>query len=200
MDTFQYLSGLIQVYGYPIIAVAAFLESAGVPFPGVVLVILGGAAASTGHVNIFWVIVVSSIAAILGMCGGYFIGRKSGKKIIKKLEELHWLHKENIQKMEKYFLAHGHKALFVGRFVSFFGTYLAFVAGVFRMPFHIFFFYNVAGSIVWATAFSLLGFIIGNNFPLLQEILKDFRIIALIVGGIIIISAGVWYFMRKRKA
>jgi membrane protein DedA with SNARE-associated domain len=78
-------------------------------------------------------------------------------------------------------------------------TYVAFFAGIFRLPYPTFLIYNLAGSIVWSITFGLLGYFIGNNLNLLYTILTDFK--ELVIGGFVLFAAYllVQKYFRSRK-
>lgn len=199
MENFAFLSELIRTYGYYIIGIGVFLESMGVPSPGETVLIMGGVAASLGQLNIVGVILVTVIAATLGDNMGYMVGKHYGMKLIKKLEHIHLFRVENQQKIEKFFHKHGNKTIFIGRFTLILRTYAALFAGIFKMPYQIFFFYNLTGAILWATTFGLLGYFLGYNLPLLEKIIVDFNSLVFVVVGIVIVFLIVRYFWKKNK-
>lgn len=186
MEDFGSIINLIKMYGYWVIAVGIFLECMGVPFPGETVLILGGVGASLGHLNLAAVIIIAIIAAVAGDNVGYIIGKKFGRKIIKKFEHLPLFHYKHIERAEGFFRRHGNKTVFIGRFTAILRTYAAVLAGVFGMEHKIFFFYNVTGGIVWAIIFGVLGYIIGNNLPLLGEIISDVNVVVLSVVGLFV--------------
>lgn len=186
MEDFSTLIHLIKMYGYWVIGIGIFLECMGVPFPGETVLILGGVGASLGHLNLAAVIIIAIIAAVTGDNVGYMIGKKFGRKIIKKFEHFPLFHYKHIERAEGFFKRHGNKTVFIGRFTAILRTYAAVLAGVFGMEHKVFFFYNVTGGIVWAIIFGVLGYMIGNNLPLLGKIVSDVNVVALSVVGLFV--------------
>jgi membrane protein DedA with SNARE-associated domain len=187
MENLGYIIDLIKTYGYWVIAGGIFLECMGVPFPGETVLVLGGVAASLGHLNLALVIILAATAAVLGDNMGYFIGKKFGRKIIKKLEKFPLFHAKHIDRAEGFFKRHGNKTVFIGRFTAILRTYAALFAGIFDMHYSTFFIYNLTGGILWATIFGFVGFFLGNNMDLIGKIVADVNIlflaiIALFVG------------------
>lgn len=192
MENLNVIVDLITNYGYVIIGAIIFLECIGIPFPGESSLILGGVAASLGHLNLVGVIIVSMVAAVAGDNLGYLVGKKFGRKIIKKFEHFPLFHYKHIERAEKFYKKHGNKTVFIGRFIAIIRTYAAVFAGIFDMHYPTFFFYNLTGGIVWAITFGIFGYAIGNNIPLLMSIVKDFNAMVLLLA----VGFGVFTIVR----
>jgi len=200
MEDFPFLIHLIKTYGYYVIAVGIFLECMGVPFPGETVLILGAVAASMHHLNLAAVIIIAMVAAVVGDNMGYLIGKKFGRKIIKKFEHFPLFHYSHIERAEKFFKRHGNKTVFIGRFTAVLRTYAAVLAGVFDMPYEIFFIYNLTGGVLWAIIFGLLGYLIGNNLPLIGKIVKDLNFFMLgLIAAFVLYKAGKIYWRNRKK-
>src|SRR6185369_4118465 len=102
-------------------------------------------------------------------------------------------HVHHIEKAENFFKKHGNKTVFIGRFTALLRTYAAVLAGVFEMHYPTFFFYNFTGGVAWAVLMGYVGYIIGNNLPLLLRIIKDMNLA--ILGGLVLII--VFFIVRK---
>jgi membrane protein DedA with SNARE-associated domain/membrane-associated phospholipid phosphatase len=163
---------LVSQYGYFIVVVTIMLECAGVPMPGETALIVAAAVAGTGKLDIRIVIAVATLAAIVGDNGGYWIGRYFGRSLIARFGKIIHLNEHRIKKIEGYFSRHGSKTVFFGRFFSILRTYSAFFAGIFQMPYGTFTLYNALGGVTWATTFGILGFLFGQNLPLLEKIAR----------------------------
>jgi membrane protein DedA with SNARE-associated domain len=197
MEHFQNIIELIRTYGYWVVGIGIFMECMGIPFPGETVLILGGVAASLGHLNLAVVIIIASASAVLGDNMGYFVGRKLGRKILKKLEKFPFYKPKHIESAEKFFKEHGNKTVFIGRFTAILRTYAALFAGIFDMPYPSFFVYNFCGGVLWATLFGFVGFLIGNNLPLIGKIISDFNLLFLIILVIIIGWFAGKYWLKK---
>jgi membrane protein DedA with SNARE-associated domain len=182
MEEFSYILELTKVYGYWVVGIGIFLECMGVPFPGETVLILGAVSASLGYMNLTFVIILAAMAAIIGDNIGYYLGKKYGRKIIKKFEHFPLFHYKHIDRAERFFKAHGNKTVFIGRFTAILRTYAALFAGVFDMPYGTFFFYNFTGGVIWATVMGLVGFHIGNNLELIGQIITDFNLVFLAIA------------------
>jgi membrane protein DedA with SNARE-associated domain len=156
------------------------LESTGIPFPGETVLLVGAAlAASSSRLHIEWVILWAAAGAILGDNGGYWAGRKLGHPLLKKVGPLLHFDAKKQAKIEGFFERHGAKTVFLGRFIALLRTWAAFFAGLNRMKYSTFLAYNALGGILWALAIGILGFLFGQNLPLLEKWLGDFSFVVL---------------------
>jgi membrane protein DedA with SNARE-associated domain/membrane-associated phospholipid phosphatase len=172
MEIVEFLIEMIEQYGYIIVFLAIMLESMGVPLPGETTLVIAAAAAGTGHLNIFGVIIAAASGAIIGDGIGYWLGRRLGRPFLEKHGRWFHLTEDRMFKLEKLFVKHGPMTVFFGRFFSLLRTYAALFAGVWRMKYTVFTLYNALGGIVWATVFGVLGFVFGQNLPALEKIAK----------------------------
>lgn len=197
-----YLNDIISQYGswtYGILFAVIFVETGLVimPFlPGDSLLFAAGAlAALEGSVlNIWLMIVLLMIAAILGDTVNYWIGHTLGEKAY----ESKWVKKEYIDKTHEFFEKHGGKTIFLARFVPIIRTFAPFVAGVGQMSYKYFFSYNVIGGLVWVPLFSLAGYFFGglefveHNFTLV--------ILAIIVISLVPVFIEAWKARKESAA
>jgi membrane protein DedA with SNARE-associated domain len=112
------IANLITDYGLLVVAVVIGLESIGLPFPGESVLILAGIFAGTQHqLNIFWVVVVAAVAAIVGQAIGYLVGREFGYRLLLRYGPYVRVTESRIKLGEYLFLRHGRKIIVVARFV-----------------------------------------------------------------------------------
>ncbi len=195
----EHLNAIVQQYGvltYGILTLVIFLETGIVatPFlPGDSLLFAAGAIASLGSMNIAFLILILSIAAILGDTVNYWIGRKAGPLVFSK-EKSWFFNKDYLRRAYDFYEKHGAKTIIIARFIPIVRTFAPFVAGVGQMNYVKFLSYNVAGGILWVVAFSLAGYFFGN-IPVIKE---NF---SLVIIGIIIVSLAptVIEFLKHRK-
>ncbi len=180
-----YLGQLISTYGaltYLILFVVIFIETGLVftPFlPGDSLLFAAGAFAALGSLNIFSLLILLSVAAILGDTANYWIGHFFGEKIIAHPKVP--INKSHIEETQKFFEKHGGKTIILARFVPIVRTFAPFVAGIGKMTYAKFISYNIIGGLVWVSVATLAGYFFGN-IPVVQE---NF---SLIVIAIVLIS------------
>jgi membrane protein DedA with SNARE-associated domain len=145
-----------------IMFVLLMLESFGLPLPGETALIACGVLASQGHVPIAWVIVVAIGAAVTGDNLGYWVAREGGRKLLYGRRLTRGYAQRYLPRGERFFARHGGKAVFLGRFVAVLRVTAAWVAGLTRMRWGRFLFWNTAGAIVWATLVGLAAYYLGD--------------------------------------
>src|SRR5579872_2485451 len=139
------------------------LESFGIPLPGETALIAFGVLASQGHPSIVSVIVVAAAGAIVGDNLGYWIiGRLGGRALFARWRWLNGYADRFLPAAERIMKRHGGKTVFFGRFVAILRFTAAWVAGIGRMPWWRFLFWNAAGGIIWATAVGLVSYYAGK--------------------------------------
>lgn len=138
------------------------IESAGIPLPGETALVTCGALASQSKLSIVAVIVVASSAAIVGDNGGYWIGRKGGRKLLERWSFVNKHAQKVLPRAERLFAKHGGKTVFFGRFVAVLRITAAWMAGISHMPWWRFLLFNAAGGILWANLVGLVAYYSGK--------------------------------------
>jgi membrane protein DedA with SNARE-associated domain len=153
------MTHFITDHGLPLLFLAVMIESFGIPVPGETALIAFGVLASEGHYSIASVIAVAAAGAIVGDNLGYWlIGRVGGRALFRRWRWLHQYSERVLPRAEKLMAHYGGAAVFFGRFVAILRYTVAWVAGLSRMPWWRFLFWNAAGAIVWATAVGLIAY------------------------------------------
>ena len=158
----DHLSVVIQSYGawtYLLLFVIIFLETGFVitPFlPGDSLLFAAGTFAGMGALNITVLVIVLSVAAILGDTVNYWIGHFIGPKAFSG--NVRFLKKEYLDRTHEFYEKHGGKTIILARFIPIIRTFAPFVAGVGAMSYGKFITYNVVGGIAWVLLFTLAGY------------------------------------------
>lgn len=182
-----HLGSLIYQYGiatYAILFGIIFVETGLVftPFlPGDSLLFAAGAFAALGSLNIFAVIGLLIIAAVLGDTANYWIGHFFGEKLVANPKVP--IKKEHIEETKKFFEKYGGKTIILARFVPIVRTFAPFVAGIGKMTYSKFISFNIIGGISWVLVASLAGYFFGN-IPFVKE---NFSIVVLAIVFISIV-------------
>ncbi|MGB2954271.1 MAG: DedA family protein [Gaiellaceae bacterium] len=150
-------------HGLPLLFVVVMIESFGIPLPGETALIAFAVLAASGHYSIVTVIAVAAAGAIVGDNLGYWlIGRLGGRALFDRWRWLNRYADRVIPRAEAIMARHGGKAVFFGRFVSILRYTIAWIAGLSRMHWWRFLFWNAAGGIVWATAVGVIAYYAGS--------------------------------------
>ncbi|HLM86053.1 MAG TPA: DedA family protein [Solirubrobacteraceae bacterium] len=182
--------------GYPLIFLIVVIETGcGVPVaPGELALLTGAIAASDGKLNIFAVIGVAAVAAIIGDNIGYVIGRKGGRWLLERPGLFARQRREVLGMADWFFDRHGPKAVFIGRWLPVLRVYASWLAGGSKMDWRKFAMWNAAGGIVWALSIGLFGYFVGSSAKSLMNELGPFAIIVVLIGIV-----GVAFTIRRQR-
>ena len=182
--------------GLPVMALLIAGESMGLPLPGETALITAAILASRGKLDIVPVIVLAATAAIVGDNLGYLIGRRGGRKLILRYERLRPHAERALATGEPFFARHGPKAVFLGRWFAGLRIAAAWLAGINRMRWPSFLFWNATGGMAWAVSIGVLAYALGHSA---ERILKTAGVVG--AGGIVLggVAAFVWLRARRRS-
>jgi membrane protein DedA with SNARE-associated domain len=190
------MESLVQDYGLVILFVLIAMESAGVPLPGETALITAGVLAARGDMDIVEVIVVAAAAAIIGDNVGYWVGRLGGRRLLERWEPLERHASRVLPWSERFFKRHGAKTIFFGRFFAVLRVTAAWLAGISRMHWWQFFFWNAAGGICWAVLVGLVSYYLGRAAA---EAINRYGLIAgIAIVALLVLGALVFRFIRRR--
>lgn len=193
------LDPLLNLHGweaYALVGALVFAEASiliGFVFPGETAVIVGGVAASRGHVNIVTLIVLVVACGIAGDSVGYLVGQKWGQRLlqVRFLRDRQRLLNAALDQLNR----RGAVAVVLGRFTAFLRAVVPGLAGMSSMPYRIFLPANAAGGIVWGTAFCLLGYFVGHAYTKVEHVSG---IASDVLLGLIV-AAVVFVVIRRRR-
>jgi membrane protein DedA with SNARE-associated domain len=174
------------------------LESAGLWLPGETALIAAGVYASKGHLSIVGVIAVAAAGAIIGDNIGYWLGREAGRRLIYRYGWTRRLAERVMPPAERFFEKHGGKAVFLARFFGGVRVTGAWMAGITRMSWWRFLFWNAAGGIVWAVGVGLVAFYAGRA---VADTIARYGVYGgIAVGLLIVIAIAALHVWRRRLA
>ena len=198
LDTHLY--GLVSTYGIwvnVLLFVIVFAETGFVatPFlPGDSLLFAAGAIAATGALNVYALVAILVVAAILGDTANYWIGYYIGPKVFRKHKSL-FFNPEYLERTYRFFEKYGGKTIIIARFIPIIRTFAPFVAGIGRMSYFRFALYNVLGGIFWVPIFIYMGYFLGN-LPIIKE---NFSLMIVAIIIISFIPAIIEYFKHRQE-
>lgn len=194
---------LINQIGYPGFFVASFLENLIPPIPSEVIMPLGWYLASTGKLNLIWVIIVCTLWSTIWNLPWYVVGRYFSKKKIKKFVEKYgkyfFYKPEYVDDIYKTFDNNQRKIIFLGRFVPGARWFLGIPAGSAKMNFGLFFWYTLAGTLIWSSFLVLLGYYVWENRSIIVDWVSKYDHYMIYVVALLLIWF-VIYIARKRRS
>jgi membrane protein DedA with SNARE-associated domain len=193
------LRTFIADYGYWAVVLALLAESAGIPVPGEITLLLASFLAySERHLHVGWIIVAGTCAATLGGNLGYAVGEHGGRPLLERYRSLLRISPELLERGEKMFERYGAAAIFFSRFIFGMRVFAGPLAGVLRMRWRAFTLFNFLGAAAWVTLMSVAGYLFGRHWQTLLRVMQRFNITVLIVAAVVI--AYLWWRYRRQAA
>jgi membrane-associated protein len=197
----EWIGPLFATAGYLIIAIAVLSERSilvGLFVPGDVIIALGGVYAARGDLDLVAVIAIAFVAAMIGESTGFWLGRRYGMRLIRRLPFVNRI-EHRIEAVEGYFEQHGGKTVAIGRYATAAGAAIPFVAGMARMRYQRFLLFDAPAVLLWAVGITLVGYIFGSNLDVVETILSRFGWAIL---GLLVLAIGAriaWGRVRRRR-
>lgn len=195
----QHLSQIISQYGtwtHLILFLIVFCETGLVvtPFlPGDSLLFAAGAFAALGALDLWLVVILLIVAAIVGDSVNYWVGAYIGPRAFRG--DIRFLRKEYLDRTHAFYEKHGGKTIILARFVPIIRTFAPFVAGVGAMSYPKFITYNVVGAVLWVGLFVLGGYFFGN-IPVVRD---NFTVVILAIIAISVLPIAVEALRARRS-
>lgn len=188
------LLGLFVSYGYWILAAAVFLDKAGLPIPGELLLLAVGAVARSGDLNLGLGLLLAAAAAVGGDSAGYWLGRWGGDRLLRTYCRATLGSGRCVEQAVGFYERYGRAAVVFGRFVVGVRAFLPSLAGSARMPIAQFLLYDSVGALLWSSLFTFIGYGFGRQLELIGRSYRagwTAMIVVLLVGVAIYLAAKV---------
>jgi membrane protein DedA with SNARE-associated domain/membrane-associated phospholipid phosphatase len=190
------ISNSLGAWTYLLVGVFAFAETGafvGLVVPGETVMLLGGAVAGQGAIDIYLLIAIAWFAAWLGDTTSFFIGRRLGREFVITHGPKFGISHERFEKVEDYFGRHGGKTIFIGRFISLVRAFAPFIAGSSGMRYRNFVPYSILGTGLWASAHILVGYFFSRS---IESAGKYAAKGAFLLATLIVVVVGVVFLSR----
>lgn len=193
-------SALSHLHGWVAVALIAALvfgETAiflGFVLPGEAAVVFGGVLASRGHLSLPWLIAVVVITAITGPLIGYEVGKRMGDRLFtaRRLRRI----AVPLDRAKTTLRHKGGLAVLGGRFVAIVRALMPAAAGAAGMPYRVFLFHNALGGLIWGVGYSLLGYLAGSAYGVVERAVGTGLAVAIAV--LVVAALAVWAWRRHR--
>ena len=187
------LEGVYLHYGYWLVFLSSFVEISplGWAIPGGLILAGAGFYAYGGQVGLFPILVFSWLGAWLTFLLAYFLGRKTGLALVKKLRQ-----EENAKKARFLLKKHGGTILTTSMLANLTRFWIAYVAGLQNYSLLKFFFYSAAASLTWTSLMVVVGYLAGRERALLETGLASLGVLAWVL---ILAALATIYFKTKKE-
>jgi membrane protein DedA with SNARE-associated domain len=188
------ITTIMDTIGAPGTALLIALESIFPPIPSEVVLLSAGFAANQGDLNLIAAIIWTTVGSVVGALVLYYLGAWLGRERVRKIAlKMPLVKVDDVDKTEKWFQKHDTKAVFFGRMIPLFRSFISIPAGIERMDVKRFIIYTAAGSLIWNTLFLVLGYKLGENWEVVEKYVGyiQYAIIAAIAAFAV-------YWVQKR--
>jgi undecaprenyl-diphosphatase len=188
--------------GYFIIAGGVLMERSvfiGLIIPGDIILALGGVYAAQHKMNLVSVIVIGTVAAIAGESIGFWLGRRFGIRLLRRLPFFGPRLSRVVEESRDYFRRHGGKTVAIGRYATAAGAFIPFTAGAAHMSYPRFLAFDVPAIAVWATGISIFGYAFGRNLAFIDKVLSRFGYGVLALFVLVFAGRLAWKKWQERR-
>ena len=201
MDIADWAVSVMEALGAPGAGLLIALENLFPPLPSEVILPLAGFSASQGNLSLTAALIWTTAGSVAGAIVLYWIGALIGRNRLRRVvARMPLLKLSDVDRTEAWFARHGTKAVFFGRFVPIFRSLISVPAGVERMRFGVFLLYTSLGSAVWNTVFVVAGYVLGENWHVIESSVGVYSKIVLAAVAVAVVVFVVTRLRRNRRA
>jgi membrane protein DedA with SNARE-associated domain len=186
LNIIEFITQLISSWGYAGIYITMTLESTLIPIPSEIVIPFAGFLAYMGEMNIWLIVLVSSFANLTGSIIAYEIGKYLGRGFIERYGKYVLLNMKHVELVERWFDRYGSLTVLFSRMLPVVRTVNALPAGIGKMNFPKFCIYTFIGSIPWNLALVLVGYLLKENWSILEKYSLYIDILAVFVAVAVI--------------
>lgn len=191
---------LVGAVGYTGLFIIVFAETGlliGFFLPGDSLLITTGLLAQRGELEVWLLLPLLIIAAVLGDATGFQIGKHAGLRLFQRPDS-RFFKRHHLERAELFYGRHGGKTIVIARFFALIRTFAPTVAGAANMPYRKFAAYNVAGGVLWVVSMVWLGYFFGTKVERIEVFLTGL-VVATVALSVIPAAWHLWRSRRRRQ-
>jgi membrane protein DedA with SNARE-associated domain len=192
----SWIVAVISATGYLGIAFLMAIESACIPLPSEVIMPFAGYLVSIGQANLLGVATAGAIGCNIGSTVAYYVAAFGGRPVLEAYGKYILITRKELERTDRFFERYGAAAVFFGRLLPVVRTFIAFPAGLARMPMMKFQIYTFLGSWPWCLAIAYVGYLLGARWesdPTMRKLFHDFDAVIVLVG----LAACVWFVWSR---
>ncbi len=190
---------VISSGGYLGIVALMAIESACIPLPSEIIMPFAGYLVSTGRFDLYLAATAGAVGCNVGSIFAYELGRRGGRPAFLRWGRYLLIGPGDIDAADRFFARFGNMAVLVGRLLPVIRSFIAFPAGVAKMPLLQFHIYTFIGSWPWCFGLAWVGMVLGDKWNSDPRIKAAFHSADLVIGVVLVVAAGL-YVAHKRKA
>jgi membrane protein DedA with SNARE-associated domain len=177
--------------GYWALIIFAFVQACCIPISSEITFGFAGVLAYEGHLSLVLVIVIGTLAELAGSSAAYGLGRLGGRHTVERYRRYLLMTRKDVDRVERFFDRRGAWSVAVARVIPLVRAFAGLVAGFMEVPVLAFEAFNLAGTLIWATALSLIGYSLGSDWVRASKSFSDASdvlsvVVVLLLVGLIV--------------
>ncbi len=197
-----FMTTFLMDAGYWALIVFAFVQACCIPISSEITFGFAGVLAYEGHLSLVLVIIIGTLGELAGSTAAYGLGRLGGRHTVERYRKYLLMTRRDVERVERFFAGRGAWAVAIGRVIPLVRAFTGLVAGFMEVPALPFEIFNLIGTLVWATALSVIGYELGHEWT---SVSKNFShasdaLAALVVLMLVALIAHKWHQLRKERA
>ncbi|HUJ26682.1 MAG TPA: DedA family protein [Myxococcales bacterium] len=190
-----WIQGVISAMGYPGVGGLMAIESACIPLPSEVIMPFAGSLIPGGRFTLLGCALAGAVGCVVGSIPAYYAGAYGGRPLILRYGKYILLSREHLDWADRFFAERGDVTVFIARLLPVVRTFIAFPAGVSKMPMGKFVGYTFIGSLPWCLGLAWVGMKLGEHIDQLKPWFHRFDAVLVAVG----LVAVAWFVRRQLK-
>ncbi len=195
----HFVQGIVRDLGYPGLFMLIMLESTLVPIPSELVMPFAGFMAQRGDFSLPVILIINSVAALVGSGLCYALGAAGGKPILLRYGKYILVRPKDLEKTENYFARHGKATVLIGRFLPVVRHIISIPAGIARMPLVPFFTQTFIGATIWGTVLIFIGYGLGARWDSVANTLKRVDLMIGVAILAVLVALAFRFVVRRRR-
>jgi membrane protein DedA with SNARE-associated domain len=189
---------VISSGGYVGIAILMAIESACIPLPSEIIMPFAGYLVYKGQMNLYLAATAGAIGCNLGSIIAYEVGKRGGRPLLLRYGKWVLIGEGEIEAADRFFARFGNMAVLIGRLLPAIRSFIAFPAGVARMPLVPFHIYTFVGSWPWCFGLAWLGMVLGEKWDSDPRVKAAFHSADALIG-VLLVAGAVWFVWHRLR-
>ena len=195
----QFIQQVYQLFQWPGVVVLMAIESACIPLPSEIIMPLSGwmliKEQGLGSIYILWAGFYGALGCLLGSIIAYWVGVWGGRPLLERYGKYVLISPHDLDRAERWFNRYGDRVVFVSRLLPVVRTFISLPAGIAKMPFLRFVVYTFLGSFPWCLGLAYGGYLLGENWERIREVMRPFDIPIIVI---IVVLIGIYIYRRVK--